>query len=115
MGSCEETSIKTAVPNVGSSVVFQFSKGLFEGFGLANDCMQAFTSVSNMPASEPSPTSDFLLDQGSSEASVRRAHIARKFSPESITDRELLSAFGTHAPGASYRMLCNWLLPEPLF
>ena len=76
MGSREISSIKPAVPKFGSSVEFPLWKRRFEGFDLANDCMEAFTTAIDMPVGDPSVTSCFLLDQGFSEASVRRARIA---------------------------------------
>ena len=115
MGSREISSIKSAVPKFGSSVEFLLWKRRFEGFALANDCMQAFTTAIDMPVDDPSVTSRFMLDQGFSEASVRRARIAWTCLTESITDQELLSrVFGTNSPSAGWRMSCDWFLPKTL-
>ena len=116
MGSRETSSIKSAVPKFNSSgVEFPLWKRRFEGLALANDCMQAFTTAIDMPVGDPSVTSLFLLDQGFSEASVRRARIAWTCLTESITDRELLSTvFDTNSPGVGWRMLCDWFLPKTL-
>ena len=95
----EISSIKTAVPKLGSSVEFPLWKRRFEGFDLAKDCMQAFTTTIDMPVGDPSRTSRFVHDQGFSEAIVRRARIAWSCLTESITDRELLSmVFNTNSP-----------------
>ena len=109
VGSRETSSIKSAVSKFnGSGVDFPLWKRRFEGFDLANDCIQAFTTAIDMPAGNPSVTSPFLLDQGLSEASVRRALIARTCLTENITDRELLSrVFDTNSPSAGWRMLCD--------
>ena len=61
MGSREISSIKSAVPKFGSSVEFLLWKRRFEGFALANDCMQAFTTTIDMPVGDPSVTSHFCL------------------------------------------------------
>ena len=92
VGFREISSIKTAVLKLGSSVEFPLWKQRFEGFTLANDCMQDFTTANNMPIGDPSVTYRFVLDQGFSEARVRRARIAWTCLTESITDRELLSS-----------------------
>ena len=77
--------------------------------------MQAFTTAIDMPVDDPSVTSRFMLDQGFSEASVRRARIAWTCLTESITDQELLSrVFGTNSPSAGWRMSCDWFLPKTL-
>ena len=60
-------------------------------FALSNDCMQVFMTVNDIPVGDPSVTSRFLLDEGSSEASIRRARTAWACLVESITNRELLS------------------------
>ena len=113
MGSREISSIESAIPKFGSSVEFPLWKRRFEGFALANDCMQGFTTAIDTPAGDPSVTSRFLLDQGFSEASERRARIAWTCLTESITDRELLSrVFDTNSPSAGWRMLCDWFLPK---
>ena len=55
LGSSREiSSIKTAVPNLGSSVDFPLWKRRFEGFALSNYCMQAYTTVTNIPVGDPS-------------------------------------------------------------
>ena len=52
-----------------------------------------------------------MLNQGFSEAGVRRARIAWTFLTESITDRESLSrVFDTNSPSVGWRMLCDWFL-----
>ena len=61
VGSREIRSIKSAVPKFGSSVEFPLWKRRFEGFALANDCMQAFTTTIDMPVGDPSVTSHFCL------------------------------------------------------
>ena len=77
--------------------------------------MQAFTTAIDMPVGDPSVTSRCLLDQGLSEASVRRAGIAWTCLTESITDRELFSrVFDTNSPSAGWRMLCDWFWPKTL-
>ena len=116
VGSRETSSIKSAVPKFNSSgVEFPLWKRRFEGLALANDCMQAFTTAIDMPVGDPSVTSRCLLDQGLSEASVRRAGIAWTCLTESITDRELFSrVFDTNSPSAGWRMLCDWFWPKTL-
>ena len=87
----------------------------FKGFALANNCMQAFTTVTDMTVGDPSVTYRCLLDQGFNEAIVRRARIAWTCFIESIADRVLpRRVFDTNSPCASWRMLCNWFLPKPL-
>ena len=60
VGSREISSIKSAVPKLGSSVEFPLWKRRFEGFALANDCMQAFKTAIDMPVGDPSVTSCFF-------------------------------------------------------
>ena len=68
--------------------------------------MQAFTTVADMPVGNPSVPSRYLLDQGFSEASVRRSRIAWTCFTESITNRELLSrVYDTNSLSAGWRML----------
>ena len=75
--------------------------------------MQTFTTAIDMLVGDPSVTSRFLIDQGFSEASVKRARTAWICLTESITDRELLSrVFDTNSPSAGWRMLCDWFLPK---
>ena len=116
VGSRETSSIKPAVPKFnGSGVEFPLWKRRFGGFALANDSMQAFTTAIDMPVGDPSVTSRCLLDQGLSEASVKRAGIAWTCLTESITDRELFSrVFDTNSPSAGWRMLCDWFWPKTL-
>ena len=111
----EISSIKTAVPKLGSSADFPLWKRRFEGFALSNDCMQSYTSTIDMPVGDPSVSSQFLIDQGFSEISVRRARIAWTCFTESITDRELLSrVFDTNSPSAGWRFLLNCFVPKTL-
>ena len=73
------------------------------------------TAAIDMPVGDPSVTSRFLLDQGFSEVSVKRARIAWTCSTESIADREFLSrVFDTNSQRAGWHMLCDWLLPKTL-
>ena len=75
--------------------------------------MQAFTTAIDMPVGDPSVTSCFLLDQGFSEASVRRARIAWTSLTESITNRELLSrVFGTNSPNCRLTYVVRLVLAE---
>ena len=68
--------------------------------------MQAFASTIGMPVGGPSVSSQFLVDQAFSEASIRRARIAWTCSTQSITDRELLNrVFGTNSPSAGWRFI----------
>ena len=76
VGCREISSIKADVPNYGSIVEFPLWKRRSEGFSLANDCMKAFGTVTDMQVDlSPSRFVD-LLDQGFSEIGVRRARIA---------------------------------------
>ena len=74
-----------------------FVEGAARGFALANDCMQAFTAVTDMPVGYPSVTSRFFLDQGFSEISIRRARIAWTCLTEKITDREFVMEILAHS------------------
>ena len=68
MGSREIGSMKTVVCKLGGrvySVEFPLWKRRFEGCALANDCMQAFTTVTDIPVGDPSVTSLVSLNQGS--------------------------------------------------
>ncbi|CAM9850947.1 unnamed protein product, partial [Sphacelaria rigidula] len=109
------SSIKTAVPKLGGNVDFPLWKRRFEGFALSNDCMHVFTTTVDTPVGDVSVRSQFLIDQGFSETSIRRARIAWTSLTESITDRELSSkVFDTNSPSAGWRFLLNWFVPKTL-
>ena len=114
MGSLESGIIQSANPKFNGGVQFPLWKQRFEGVALANDRMQAFTTAIDMPVGDPSVTSCFLLHQGLSEVSVRRARIAWTFLTESITDQDLLSKVFNTNSSAGWRMLCDWFLLKTL-
>ena len=68
-----------------------------------------------MPVGDPSVSSQFLIDQGFGELSIRRARIAWTCLTESITYHELFSrAVDKNSPSAGRRFLLNWFVPRAL-
>ena len=83
VGSLETSSIKSAGPQFnGSGVELPLWKRGFNGFALANDCMQTFTTAIDMPVGDPSVTPRFLLDQGFSEERKTSPHCVDLFNRE---------------------------------
>ena len=109
------SSGETAVAMLGSSVDFPSWKRGFEGLALSNDCMQALATATDIPLGDPSVTFRFVLDQGFSEGSIRRARVACTCLTEIIMGRELLcTVFDTNSPSAGWRLLCNGFLPTTI-